>query len=96
MLRGSERKGSDPGSWYREPTSAAIYHAGGFELRSWASRNQERRHAGTFCCVPRGALPGKTPMSRTEREKRSAKRKQPVNLYLQRVTVKVYQHATNT
>ena len=35
-------------------------------------------------------------MSRTEREKRSAKRKQPVNLYLQRVTVKVYQHATNT
>ena len=34
-------------------------------------------------------------MSRTEREKRSAKRKQPVNLYLQRVTVKVYQHATN-
>lgn len=42
MLRGGERKGSDRGSWYREPTSAAIYHAGGFELRSWASRNQER------------------------------------------------------
>ncbi len=34
-------------------------------------------------------------MSRTEREKRSAKRKQPVDLYLQRVTVRVYQHAIN-